>query len=351
MWFCIKCGKRASKEDLIRGYCVDCFKKYIGVFKQTPIITITICPRCGSWLHRGEWNPPSTEAEILEVVASHELRKYMIDGAQLLGVYVTSWEYTDSSLIKSYIDLDLFIDEKHVSDSYELSVKIVFKTCSRCISRSIGKYSYLVQIRFTNRDRPHDIMSDILNSILTYIQRESVVDIKEVHEGLDIELDDNTTAKKILEVLVRKYSARVNTSFRSTRYDPHQGRWIGVTTYVARIPVFKEKSVVVYRGKVCLVKTVDRGKLVVWIPESNSYEEVDIKSYWKNELKLPVRIEVETFLVKHVDEQSVVLESTVTGDTKIYKARSWLKALKTGEQVALIKVDGIETIVPKYEGG
>jgi len=350
LWFCIKCGKPARKEELIRGYCIDCFRKYVNVLKDIQELKITVCPVCGSWFYRGEWWPPASEPEVLESLVTSEAGKNLIEGAKLVEAYIGDWKYIDSSTLKTTAELEINVDDKTLTVTREFTVRITYQKCPKCIARAVGKHSYLVQIRFTRRDYSQDYPRDILHTVLRGIQRDSIIDVKELPEGIDIELDDGTTARRIVEVLSKKYSAKINTSFRATRFDPSRGKWIGVTTYVARIPVFRENDITIYRNSLGIVKMVDRNKLMILHLDSGELEEVDIKMYWDNKLKHPVRIEKEEFTVKEVKDDNIVLENSYTGEKRTIKTRNWLRNLKPGDHVTLIKADDIETIVPKQEG-
>lgn len=347
MWFCIKCGKEVPKEELIRGYCIDCFTRSFSLLERVPEIKLTICPKCGSWLHQGEWSSPSPESEILESVAGHELGKCLVKGAELLSVHVSGLEYVNFNTIRFNTTLGVLIDGRFLNLNYELVAKISHKQCPRCVARSAGKYSYLIQIRLAERVRASKLLKEVLSLVLACMNHKALVNVKEVPEGVDVELDDVFTVKKILDVLHKEYAAHISTSFKATRYNAHQGKWIGVTTYVARIPVFSEDEVVIYRDKIGLVKSVNRGKLILWFPCTDSYEEVDIREYWKGFLKPAIRVEKEVYAVKNIDNDTVLLENPSTGDIKRVKLRGWLKSLKLGDTVNLIKVDNFETFTPR----
>lgn len=338
------------RSELIRGYCPDCFVKHVNIFRKILEYKLVKCPFCASWYHKGEWYPPTPDINAIEHVIKDELGKNLIDGVKLEDIEVDSYEYVDQSNIKVKINLVVLVDEKPISLSREHSIKIEHIKCPRCVSRAIGKYTHLVQVRFTSRNYPRVIIHDILSLLSLNIQRESIVDIKELEEGIDIELDDATTARKIIDILTKNYSAKITSSFRPTRFDPSQGKWIGVSTYVARIPVFNEGEVIVYKNKIGIVRAIDRGKLIIEIPEQGELKEIDIKSYWKNELKQPLRVEQEVLYVKDIHGSQLVLENPATKETIFIKAGDKLKNLKTGDQLILIKADNIETIVPRKTG-
>lgn len=287
---------------------------------------------------------------MLEVLIGDEVQSSLIDGARLLEVRVSGWEYIDPRAMKIAAELEISIDEKPLTLTQEFTARIIHQKCPRCIARAVGKHSYLVQIRFTSKDHPRDLPRDVLQVVLSGVQRDSIVNIRELPEGIDVELDDGTVARRIIEVLSKKYSAKINTSFRSTRFDSARGKWIGVTTYVARIPVFRENDLVVYRNNICIVKLVDRNKLMIMHLDTGELEEADAAMYWANKLRHPIRVEKEEFTVRELRGDNLVLESTSTGEIRVVKARKSLRNLKQNDHVILIKADDIETIVPKQEG-
>lgn len=68
----------------------------------------------------------------------------------------------------------------------------------------------------------------MVSAALNALSRDSIVDIKELVEGVNLELDEATDAKRVLEALVKKYSAKTTSSFRPTRFDPSSGAVSGL---------------------------------------------------------------------------------------------------------------------------
>lgn len=351
MWYCIKCGKPTPKEKLIRGYCPDCFVKYNDVFKKPLEVKVTICPICNSWQYRGEWSPPLSIPEIIEYILVHEASKSLIEGAELKSLYLDDWSQLDPSIVNVRAVLEVSVDGKPVSITREFTAKITYHKCPRCLARSIGKYSHLVQIRFTSRDFTRELVRDVVKTATSGINPDLIININELPEGVDIELDNPTIARRIIEVLTRKYSARITSSFKPTRYDSSSGKWLGVVTYVARIPVFKEEDIVLYKGKLGVVKLVDKNKLLIMNLETNTLEEVDLGLYWKNQLKHPTRIEKEEYIVREVVDNKILVENPSTGEKRVLKPSRLTNNLKPGDRIILIRADDIESFVPIEKGG
>lgn len=343
MWYCIKCGKSLPKEELIRGYCPECFLKTVNVFREEPSFKLVICPSCNSWLYRGDWHPPASTAEMIELTLVRELGRYLVDGVESRSLSVVEWSH-EGSLIESTVELELGVDEKALRVARRFTIKVFYRKCPRCIARSAGKYTHLVQIRFTTKQVSKNLVSEIISKVTANVSSESIVEIKELEEGVDIELDNATDARKILELLTRYYSAKISSSFKPTRYDASSGKWLGVVTYVARIPIFREGDIVIYQGKVGIVKNVSSNKILLEVPDLGKTLEVDTRLYWKGAVKHPVRVEKEQYIVKATYDGKALIENTSTGEQRLVKLTKY-RGLKPGEKLLLIRADSIETVV------
>jgi nonsense-mediated mRNA decay protein 3 len=334
-----------TKEELIRGMCPECFVKYTRIFKSDPQIEVVTCPKCGSWLIRGEWHPHLDIDEVLELVLMSELKKYLESGVDLTSALIISHEAESPNKLILTTLLELVVDNKKVTYNAKVKANIRYRTCPACIARSSGKYKYTIQIRFT-KDFQRKLLEEVRNAILTEAEGR-VLNVKEVREGLDVELDDAATARKLLDVLARYYSAKITSSFKQTGYDPHRGKPVGSVVYSARIPVFLENDIVIYRGRIALVKAVNRGRVVLWIPDLDKYESAEVKNYWSGVLKYPKRVEYEEYVVDSVAGERLVLKSPSSGATRVVKSLA-CKSLKPGDRVQLIVADNsVESVICK----
>lgn len=345
MRFCVRCGRALPKEELIRGYCRDCFKQQVQILSGVPEVKLVVCPRCGSWLHKGDWNPPSTEVEALETALSSEVRKHIIDGAELIAARVVGIEHNNNAL-KLEAELDIAIEGKVLTFSYTLQARREYKVCARCSAKAAGRYSYLIQVRFAG-DAPESVINEVRSEVLE-VAGDAIVDVKVTRGGIDVELDDSAAARRVVETIAKRRAARVSSSFKSTKFNARSGKWLGITTYSIRIPVFRRGEVTIYRNRVCFVVGTQQGRrIVVWLPDTNTYEIVDADSYWSEELKRPVRVEFEDLLVERVENSTVVVREANTGATRSIKLGGRSIALKGGERVLLVRADNLETLVPR----
>ncbi|MEM2014514.1 MAG: 60S ribosomal export protein NMD3 [Desulfurococcaceae archaeon] len=348
MRFCIRCGRSLPKEELVKGMCSECFRKHVNIITGSPEFEVTVCPRCGSWVNKGEWYPPSTEEEVLQATLESNLHRYIIEGVDLQGLLITSFDRISSNVYSVNTVLEIRVDEKTLYYEVPLKVYINHRTCPTCISRATGKYKYLVQVRFTTPRVPAKVLESIMQEVLSYVG-DRFVNIKEVKEGLDLELEDAAVTRKIIDVLSKHYGAKITSSFKQTGFNTRRSKPLGVVTYSVRVPVLSEGDVVIYKNKLAYVKSAERGKIVLWIPETDKYESVNVKYYWSRLLRYPTRVEYEEYLVESVNDDGTVTLRSLTSDTR-RKLRPFINiysSLKPGSKVLLVRVDSnIEALIP-----
>ena len=351
MWFCIRCGREvSSRNELIKGYCIDCYKQVVKVFKKQPDIQVTICPKCRSWVFKGEWMPPLPLVDIVENTLRHELNKYLGDELELRDVYVKDMNEVGSNTLESHVDLSLNIQDHTIPYTTSLLVKVKHRVCDKCLAKSTGKYSYLIQVRFTSRNIPEKLQRDVESIVASHILNEPYVEIREAGEGVDIELSDEVVTRKLLEAFSKKYSVYITSTFKSTRFDPQRGRWLGVVTYSIRIPVFRINDIVIYKNKIGIVKDVEDKKLTIYFPDTNEVEIVDSKYYWLGLLKIPIRVEREVLIAREILNDKITVEDPDTGTLKTFKLKYKPVSLKPGDKISLIRTDNLEVLTVFEQG-
>ena len=344
MRFCVKCGRELPRDQLIQGYCVDCFIKHVGLFERKPTLEITICPKCYSWLFRGKWLAPTSIDEIVKSVGLNELSKIIRRGLQLVDLDVISTSQdTDEFRVK--LRLHVKTETTTFTTLLEVPGRVVHRVCPNCIFKGSGKYTHLVQIRFTRRSPPRSLVEDLERLLEKLPLQDGVVSVKYAESGIDIELDDATIARKIVQAVVRGYSAKSTTSFKATRFDHNRGVWRGVLTYSLRIPVFDKGDVVIYRNNLYIVEDLKKNRITLFNPSSSVREEIPLSSYWTGELKTPTRVEIERYIVRELREHEVVAVNENTRSQLVFKRARITPRIKVGDTVLLIKADDIEAII------
>jgi len=345
MRFCVRCGREFPREQLIRGYCIDCFKKYIGVFEHKPVLKLTICPKCYSWLFRGDWRVPTSLEDMIKAIGALEISKYIRSELQLIDLEVL--DITQKKLdFNTHLKIYLKAETTTFNVIEEVQGSVEYRTCPRCIARSSGTYTHLIQIRFTKKNPPPHFIEGVEKYLQKLISPNDLVNVKYCEGGIDIELDDAAIAKRIVQALSHEFSAKIITSFKAVRFDHRRGAWRGIVTYSLRIPVLERGDLIIYRGSLCIIKDLRGNRLVLLNLSNNVYEEVHMTAYWNGDLKYPSRIEVERYIVKNVEGDKIIIISETSKNELVIKRKHDLLRIKPGNSVLLIKADNIEYIVP-----
>lgn len=350
MRFCVRCGQEFPRDQLIQGYCINCFIRYIGLFEHKPVLEITICPKCHSWLFKGEWLTPTSINDVVKNVSLNELSKTIRRGLQLVDLDFISIVQGIGEL-RARLRLHVKTETATFTTVEEVPGRIRYKVCPRCISKGSGRYTHLVQIRFTRRNPPRTLLENLERLLEKLLLQSEIINVRYSESGVDLELDDATLAKRIVQVVTREYSAKFTTSFKATRFDHRKGSWRGILTYSIRIPVFERGDVVIYKGDLYIVEDLKKNRVVLFNPSSRVREEVLLSVYWTGELKSPSRVEVERYLVIDVREDEIIAVSESTKSQLVYRKKQNTPQIKVGDTVLLIKADNIETIVVGAETG
>lgn len=345
MRFCVRCGREFPREQLIRGYCIDCFKKYIGVFEHKPVLELIICPKCYSWLFRGEWRVPMSLKDIIKATGTLEISRCIRSGLQLIDLEVFDITQKKSEF-STHLKIYLKAEDTTFTVIEEVQGSVEYRACPRCIARSSGTHTHLIQIRFTKKNPPPRLIESVERYLQKLISQSELVDIKYSDGGIDIELDDAAIARRVVQALSHEFSAKITTSFKAVRFDHRRGTWRGIVTYSLRIPVLERGDVVIYRDSLCIIKDLRGNKLILLNLGSNVYEEAHLTAYWSGDLKCPSRVEVERYFVKSVEEDKIIIVSESSRSELTIKRRPDLLRIRPGDFVLLIKANNIEYIVP-----
>lgn len=345
--FCVRCGREFPASELIGGYCVDCYVKYVGVFKKRPVIELVTCPKCGSWLFRGEWREPEDINIIVRGVLVADLRKYLKGDIGLSDLEVLSVERDERSKLVARTRLHLLLNgEREAVVEEGIPIEEEHRVCPRCITRASGSHRALLQIRFEGEGPREDVIEEVANSALKR-GADHIIDMEVNREGLDIKVEDVVTARKIASHITAHYGAKLIETFSSTRYDSRRGKWAGVVTISLRIPLFRGNEIVQWGDSYYIVLSASRGRLRLRDAIRGSGREVPISEYWRGALKRigEVYYGEKAYVITGIDERAVYIVNEETGEAKEVEFLPSYADLKTGDKVFIITVKGKDILV------
>ena len=208
MKFCFVCGK--NTENLIDGYCEECYNKKFMMVKAPDEIKVKMCSKCERIKHRNVWR-------------DMEIEDLLKDKIKVLGKDV------DITIEKNdciHVTAKGFLkgSKKQKEESHEIKLKVNKIVCPDC-SRKFGDYyESILQLR----GKP-DAMMDFLSDKLA---DRNIYKVENVKNGIDIYLDDSHVAENMSKLLKKRFNAKVKKSFRLVTRK--QGKDIYRTTFVVR---------------------------------------------------------------------------------------------------------------------
>jgi len=211
MKFCFLCGKK--NENLVKGYCEECYKKQFQLIEVPDEIAITVCTKCQRIKEKNIWR-------------SIEIDNIIRDRIKVIGKDVKIRTEVNGNA-KIYASGYLEGLKKIKEEVQEVKLKMNKQICSDC-SKQFGKYyETLIQVRGTLTNDDFDAIDDII------LKRGGFYRIKEVRGGCDFYLSSKNLEKSITDLLRRRYRVQIKKSF--TLVTRQEGKDIYRDTVLVRI--------------------------------------------------------------------------------------------------------------------
>ncbi|MET1159845.1 MAG: 60S ribosomal export protein NMD3 [Thermoprotei archaeon] len=349
--YCVVCGRRVNDEEYIRelSYCIDCYLKNRGLFKEKPVLEITICPKCGSWLFGSEWQKPLSLEEVIRRVLLSVNDKYVdtrfitILDAEVVERPIKVYKNRYSVRVKLLV---VFNNNIHREVIENIEFVLNKRVCPRDIARAGKIHKALIQVRSERGGLSDSEKKTIMDILSEPGVAEEVVEIKENKYGLDIKVYSVNIAKKIAHEVVKITGAKIIESFKPTRYDPRKGRWKGITTISIRLPSISVGDLVLYKGEPAIIKNIGHNGILLKDLSTGNMYRIDYESYWKGILKKPGNLYYyKAYRVIARDSTTLYLLDEKTGEIKEFPYKGI--DIKEGAIVYIVKYNDKEYIAVK----
>jgi len=353
MRICARCGREVANDEYIAGYglCVDCYLGFRGVFAVKPLLSLTVCPRCGSWNLGGEWFKPLPTEEVLRRTLLDKQHKLVEHYAEIIDAQAIGKPMkVDRNRYRINMKLHVVIN-KAVVREVETSIEYVVekKLCPKCFAKAGKIHKALVQVR---SDKGY-LTEDEVSAVKSLLKDPSILDdlvvIEENKHGLDLKFSSVNVAKKFVEVFVRATGAKLATSFKPTKYEVKRGKWRGIVTFSVRMPSIIRGDVVEYEGKPAVVRDITAKGVKIEFLEEGSTTIVDFKEYWSGALKKLEKPEyIKAYRVVARDKTTLYLLDIETGELGEYPANTRAVSVKEGDVVYIIRLKNREYLLTNY---
>ena len=341
--FCAKCGRKVSSQtSLLKGLCTSCYIETYGFARLPQSLTVTVCGQCGAYKAGGRWLPSpgglggsiqaAVEAALLPSVSpTPEVSSLTLDE---LGIHMES---SHSGSVVARFSITFRNGDKAEREA-SIPLKVSYGLCPQCVRRAGKVYEAIIQVRSEGGRLSHRQWLEVERFLSTLPRRlaESIGEVEELREGVDLKVTDQGAARVIAAKLRDRFAAKVIETHKviGRRRD---GKAKVRTTYSVRLPGITEGERLIYRGDLVTVERITGSR--VYLRDSGG-RLVTLKGedLWRESVfeKIdPARLE--EYMVTAVTGTTIHLMRMDTYET-VEVPRSWVVPHTDLEPGVLVKV-------------
>jgi len=280
--FCVRCGREESKDTpIIDGLCPECFVKERVILKLPSKIKVTVCPVCGATYLHGRWE--HLGEDIKDIVRWYVLSTLVKRSTVYPGVEVVDVKVKELSsgmvtmLVKGRYGSASLVQE--LSTHLEVDKRL----CPNCLKSRGGGYEAILQIRTLAPTR-FNVMRAVgerLARVKTF--RESIVEIKEGREGVDIKMNSQTACRYVANLLKKEYAAKLIQTWENTGQLGNKRKCKLVIS--ARLPGLVAGDIVEYEGEPAQVIKLKYGRVVIKSLSTGKVRSLTHDEIWRGRIK------------------------------------------------------------------
>jgi nonsense-mediated mRNA decay protein 3 len=241
MGFCVECG---TEGVTLEGVCAKHFFKKHKPVKAPERIRVARCAHCGKLeLPRG-WVVTTVEDAIPTLLARDTERDAHVKNVQF--TWVSRQE--DPTSVALTVKAKSLVGEWDFVTSFRTRIRVRGGACPNCSKQSADYFVGTVQVRAIGRP----LTDEEGNRAAHMAERarsggeEFVSRIEPVQGGIDVRVSTNSFAKRLARDLAKAFGGAVGGS--ATLHTQREGREMYRSTYVVRIPSYREGDTIRWKG-------------------------------------------------------------------------------------------------------
>lgn len=283
---CARCGRTVSAT--IRGLCRECFTEVYSIGRLPRQVNMVICKYCGSIRVKGTWGSPtetSIETAILDTLFSLLTEKLRpsegLDYAWIDDVKLASGLH-GPGLYNILVSIKGVAGELTVEENRVIRLKLDVGVCPSCTNRITKRgYDAIIQVR-SSSGRLSKEQIESLNRVIEKLDsglRSSIISIEEGKNGVDLLVDEVSTARVIASKIRMAMLGKVSEAYKlvGRRSD---GKRKGRLTIAVRIPDIRPGDVIVVGTSRYLVFGFGRSGVTVINMETGAEETLGLDALW-----------------------------------------------------------------------
>ncbi len=341
--FCARCGRRVeSQSSLLKGLCTDCYLEVYGFAELPRSINVTLCSGCGAYRAGGRWLPsPGGIGESIQAAVEAALLSSVSPTSEVSSITLEELDISMESSHRGSIMARFSVTLRNgsrVEREIRTLLKVSYGLCPQCTRRAGKVYEAIIQVRSEGGRLSHRQWMEVERFISTLPRRlaESIGEVEELREGVDLKITDQGAARIIAAKLRDRFAAKVVETHKviGRRRD---GKVKVRITYSVRLPSIVEGEKLIYRGDLVTVERISdnrvylrnaRGKVMV----------VKGDELWREDLFERIdNASLEEYMVTAVTGTTIHLMKMDTYET-IEIPKTWLIPHSDLEPGVLVKV-------------
>lgn len=211
--FCPKCGREGREAGFIRGFCRECYLSEHSIADVPKEIEVEQCKRCGMVRFRGSWH--GQEENMLAEIAAGGVKPHELADADI------KVEIRPMSNGTSVAEATITgrIEGRDVELKREILLKPKIMLCDGCMKMSSNYFEATIQIRFAAKpfraqvEKNTALVGEILRAEKRHDPLAEMVSVRQVQNGVDVQVGSRRAAKLAAVALARKSRFPLKTSY------------------------------------------------------------------------------------------------------------------------------------------
>ena len=351
--FCARCGRALHKDSLLPGFlCPTCYAELKLPSPSLPRLEVTLCPKCLSYLHGKHWVKSGCEDPV-EAASKAILQAAQRSAKPLLKGVIAEFKVDEEGLQDLYtsnrtqtnVIIIIRPPEANVSKTLEQQVVVRFQLCPQCSRARAGGFEAVVQVRADGRslkDADLWLINRALSKLAAKYQVSErgtyLVEVKEVHGGVDVKFSSPKIARRFAEELRSLGGAVVKYSYKMKGIDS-RGKTTYTTAISVRLPKFSIGDIVRFKGEFAIVESFDRDRFIATLLRSRKKISIPHSSVWKGN-EVMVGFSPRTMSVASIHGNSATLVDLASGESYEVPAHILPPWVKAGDKIRVLESDG-----------
>ena len=241
MSFCVECG---ADGPTVEGLCAEDFARKHDLVRVPETIDVVRCAHCGKLqLPRG-WAEHTLEDAVPDLIAAAARTDRLVERVEY-GYDLHPLEETTERLT---VKASCRVGPWHLNRTFKTTIRVHRGACPTCSRQKGNYYVGTVQVRADGRS----LTPEESRKVHAFASRgrqgseEFVSRMEAVRGGLDVRVSTNPYAKRLARDIAKSFGGTVGSS--ATLHTQREGRDAYRSTYVVRLPGFREGDVLDWRG-------------------------------------------------------------------------------------------------------